>query len=47
MAVNDVAEQRAEDGSEVMCYTCGTSELVGTFFNVTSSMLRGSIRTKL
>jgi len=29
MAVNDVVEQTAEDGSEVMCYTCGTSELVG------------------
>ena len=28
MAVSDVVEQRAEDGSDVMCYTCGTSELV-------------------
>jgi hypothetical protein len=29
MAVNDVVEQRAEDGCELMCYTCGTSELLG------------------
>jgi len=29
IAVNDVLEQRAEDGSKIMCYACGTSELVG------------------